>query len=448
MSVLEMVREVEASRGEEPDEAGRARRAEEMRDVRERLKHDLIGRLGLSTVASMLAESDEARARSELAVALEAVINTSGYEDVPSVSRAELVRQVVEEVCGLGPIQGLLDDPEVTEVMVNGCDALFYEKGGELLQADAAFDSPEQIAIAIDRILAPLGRRLDRSSPVVNARLANGDRVNAVARPVAIDGPAVTIRKFTDSIRSLQTLVELGALPEWYAQLLRWAVVCRQGIAVSGGTGSGKTTLLNALSCEIPAGERIVTIEDSAELRFDAHPNVVRLEAQDASIEGVGAVTIRQLVKNALRMRPDRIVVGEVRGEECVDMLQAMNTGHDGSLTTLHAGTPDETVLRLVLMARFGMDLPADIIKEQVATALDLIVMSARLKDGSRAITTLAGVSRAEDGGVELTELVRFDLGRREWRLVEEPGFIERALACGLLDRGEVDEWRSRCSSR
>ncbi len=206
--------------------------------------------------------------------------------------------------------------------------------------------------------------------------------------------------------------------------------------------------MLNALSCEIPAGERIVTIEDSAELRFDAHPNVVRLEAQDASIEGVGAVTIRQLVKNALRMRPDRIVVGEVRGEECVDMLQAMNTGHDGSLTTLHAGTPDETVLRLVLMARFGMDLPADIIKEQVATALDLIVMSARLKDGSRAITTLAGVSRAEDGGVELAELVRFDLGRREWRLVEEPGFIERALACGLLDRGEVDEWRSCCSSR
>ena len=330
MSVLEMVREAEAFSGREVGEVDKKRRAEEMRALRDRLKQDLIGRLGLATVATMLGEGDDARARSELSVALDSILNTSGYEDVGSELREKVVRQVVDEVCGLGPIQGLLDDPGVTELMVNGCESLFDEKGGELLEADVSFDSPEQITIAIDRILAPLGRRLDRSSPIVNARLANGDRVNAVARPVAVDGPSVTIRKFTDSIRSLDTLVELGALPAWYAQLLRWAVVCRQGIAVSGGTGSGKTTLLNALSCEIPVGERIVTIEDSAELRFDVHPNVVRLEAQDASIEGRGRVTIRELVKNALRMRPDRIVVGEVRGEECIDMLQAMNTGHDG----------------------------------------------------------------------------------------------------------------------
>ena len=441
MSVLEMVREAEAFSGREVGEVDKKRRAEEMRALRDRLKQDLIGRLGLATVATMLGEGDDARARSELSVALDSILNTSGYEDVGSELREKVTRQVVDEVCGLGPIQGLLDDPEVTEVMVNGCESLFYEKGGELLEADVSFDSPEQITIAIDRILAPLGRRLDRSSPVVNARLANGDRVNAVARPVAVDGPSVTIRKFTDSIRSLDTLVELGALPVWYAQLLRWAVVCRQGIAVSGGTGSGKTTLLNALSCEIPVGERIVTIEDSAELRFDVHPNVVRLEAQDASIEGRGRVTIRELVKNALRMRPDRIVVGEVRGEECIDMLQAMNTGHDGSLTTLHAGTPEETVTRLVLMARFGMDLPPDIIREQVATALDLIVMTHRLPGGERRVGGLTCVSLSDDGRVGLRECVHYDDVSDAWEMVEEPPFVSEGVRTGVISRQEADAW-------
>ena len=446
MSVLERVREAEASQG--VGDASAEQRAEDLRRAREQLKRDLIERLGLATIAAMLSEDDEARPRAELAVALEAILNTGGYEALAKAERARLAREVVDEVCGLGPIQGLLDDPDVTEVMINGTESLFYEKGGELIKAEASFDSPEQITIAIDRILAPLGRRLDRSSPLVNARLANGDRVNAVARPVAIDGPSVTIRKFTDSIRSLATLEELGALPHWYAQLLSWAVYCRKSIAVSGGTGSGKTTLLNALSCEIPVGERIVTIEDSAELRFDAHPNVVRLEAQDASIEGLGAVTIRDLVKNALRMRPDRIVVGEVRGEEAIDMLQAMNTGHDGSLTTLHAGTPEETVMRLVLMARFGMDLPPELIEEQVSTALDLIVMSCRLKDGRRAITELAEVSRREDGRVSLVTCVDYRLRDRSWGLVREPGFLADAVDCGLLAEGEVEAWRRSCSHR
>ena len=214
--------------------------------------------------------------------------------------------------------------------------------------------------------------------------------MNAVARPVAVDGPSVTIRKFADSIRSLDKLVGLGALPVWYAQLLRWAVVCRQGIAVSGGTGSGKTTLLNALSCEIPVGERI----------------------------------------------------GEVRGEECIDMLQAMNTGHDGSLTTLHAGTPEETVTRLVLMARFGMDLPPDIIREQVATALDLIVMSRRLKDGSRAITELAEVGSDLRGGVALSTCIQYKLGEGSWELVREPAFVSRGIETGVLELEEVERWR------
>lgn len=443
MSVLERVREAESGVGQGIDDG--TRRRELLRRSRERLKGDLLDRLGLETVARMLEGGDVPRARSELAVALEAVMNSNGYEGLPADLRPVVVEQVVDEVCGLGPIQRLLDDPEVTEVMVNGPDALFFEKDGSLHEADVAFDSAEQVAVAIDRILAPLGRRLDRTSPLVDARLANGDRVNAVARPTAVNGPLLTIRKFSQKVRTLEELVRLGALPEWYAQLLRWAVVLRRSIAVAGGTGSGKTTLLNALSREIPVDERIVTIEDSAELRFDAHPNVASLEAQEASIEGVGEVTIRRLVKNSLRMRPDRIVVGEVRGEEAIDMLQAMNTGHSGSLTTLHAGSAQEAVLRLILMARFGMDLPPEIIEEQIATAIDLIVMSSRLADGSRAITSLDEVHRGPTGGVERHECVRFDAAAREWRLVAEPLFLEHAVEEGRLEAWEVEEWRRRC---
>ena len=327
---------------------------------------------------------------------------------------------------------------------MNGPDTIFFEREGRLCRSDATFESTEQVLMAIDRILAPLGRRLDRANPIVNARLSNGDRVNAVADPVAINGPAVTIRKFSNRITSLGRLVELGSIPSWYARLLTWAVRSRKDIAVAGGTGSGKTTLLNALSCEIDKGERIVTIEDAAELRFDAHPDVARLEARDASIEGTGEITIRDLVKNALRMRPDRIVVGEVRSGETIDMLQAMNSGHDGSLTTLHAGTPEEAILRLVLMARFGMDLPTDIIEEQVATAIDLIVMSNRFPDGSRCITSMAGVSRAEDGGVSLETLVDFDQAARTWTLVREPPFVARVVEAGVATEEEVRVWRSQ----
>lgn len=442
MSVLERVREAESSR------QGSQTRGARLRDMREQLKAGLVARLGLATIAEMLSDDDPQRARAELSVALEAILNTQGYEGLLADERDVLVGQVVDEVCGLGPIQPLLEDDEITEVMINGCGALFYERDGELHPADAVFDSPEQIMIAMDRILAPLGRRLDRSSPLVNARLANGDRVNAVAAPIAIDGPAVTIRKFSDQIRSLERLVELGSVPGWYAQLLSWAVRARRSIAVVGGTGSGKTTLLNALSCEIPPGERIVTIEDSAELRFDAHPNVVRLEARGSSIEGSGEVTIRELVKNALRMRPDRIVVGEVRGEECIDMLQAMSTGHDGSLTTLHAGSAEEAVLRLVLMARFGMDLPTSLIEEQIAIAVDLIVVTHRLADGARVVASLSEVLRGETGAVELEECVSFDRGTRAWGLVRAPGFVRRAVDEDVLSEEEVAEWESCCPWR
>ena len=437
MSLLERVREHERATGVEQSEEP------SLAAVREHLKRDLVGRLGLSVVASMAAEEDAMAARDEIAVACESILNTGNYETLEAGDRDRLIDQVLDEICGLGPIQPLLDDPTISEVMVNGCDRLFYERAGELRPSDRVFESADQIMLVIDRILAPLGRRLDQASPIVNARLSNGDRVNAVAPPVAVNGPALSIRKFSHEVMSLDALVALGSLPAWYATLLGWAVRTRQDIAVAGGTGSGKTTLLNALSLKIGLNERIITIEDSAELKFDAHPNVVRLEARDASIEGTGEVTIRDLVKNALRMRPDRIVVGEVRSEEAIDMLQAMNTGHDGSLTTLHAGATEEVVPRLVLMSRFGMDLPTDIIEEQIATALDLIVMSRRMGDGRRYLSTLSEVGRAPGGGVMLKECVRFDEALRSWELVDEPAFVGRCVREGTLVAEEVERWRS-----
>lgn len=413
------------------------------RKRREQLRKALVDRLGLSAVARLVTEERPERAREELKVACEAVLNGQDFGITEGEEREGLVQEVLDDILGLGVLQPLMDDPSITEIMVNGTRSLYFERDGQIHGARRVFETADQIMLVIDRILAPLGRRLDESSPIVNARLPNGDRVNAVMAPIAIDGPVMTIRRFSGRIASLQKLVELGSLPAWYARLLSWAVRLRQDVAVAGGTGSGKTTLLNALSLAIPAGERIVTIEDSAELSFDATLHVVRLEARSASIEGRGAITIRDLVTNALRMRPDRIVVGEVRGEEAIDMLQAMNTGHDGSLTTLHAGSAQEAVSRLVLMSRFGMDLPADLIEEQVATAVDLIVMSKRLAKGQRRVTSTSLVERSEGGGVRLTEIVSFDEANNRWQLVQEPPFIGQALATGQLGDEEVARWRS-----
>ena len=442
MSLMERVQE----QGQLGRETGPGDDVERRRELRVALKRGLVERLGLGEVATLVSAGTPGQAREELGVALRAVMNAQGLAELEPAEREALVERVIDEIIGLGPLQPLLDDPGITEVMVNGCSSVFVERAGRLLRSEASFDSADQVMLVMDRILAPLGRRLDDASPIVNARLPNGYRVNAVIAPVAIDGPVVTIRKFSGKIRTLDSLISLGSIPSWYARLLSWAVRLRRDIAVAGGTGSGKTTLLNALSAEIPKDERIVTIEDSAELHFEEGLHVVRLEARDASIEGTGEVTIRMLVTNALRMRPDRIVVGEVRGEECIDMLQAMNTGHDGSLTTLHAGTEVEAVSRLVLMARFGMDLPASLIEEQVATALDLIVMSRRMPDGSRVVSSLTEVGRSEAGGVELTELVSFDAGERAWHLVREPAFLEASVRDGLLYEREVEAWRRSCA--
>ena len=441
MSLQTRIKAAGAAAAAAPVDAGR-RRA-----VKRRTKRAVMDRMGYDEVARISAYIDPALARSELRPAVEAALNVEEPTDLATPERETIIDEILDDVVGLGPLQPLIEDDTVTEIMINGCRSAFFERGGVLYPIEHAFEDDEQIRVLIDRIISPLGRRIDERGPIVNARLKTGYRVNAVIPPVAIDGPILTIRKFSDRICSLDELVGLGSLPLWYAQLLSCAVSLRQDLAVAGGTGSGKTTLLNALSCEISTGERIVTIEDSAELKFAHHPHVVRLEAREASIEGEGAVTIRDLVTNALRMRPDRIVVGEVRGAECCDMLQAMNTGHDGSLTTLHAGSEQETVVRLTLLARYGIDLPSELIEEQIAMALDGIVMSERHADGRRFVSSYSGVRRAASGGVELERYVTFDAAECTWTLDREPPFIAEGLRSGTLTQEEVDEWRSLCPS-
>lgn len=443
MSVLERVREQASQFDDVQDQDVLVRH--DRTAIRGALKNALVEHLGLTQVATLVTSGGAEVAREELSVACFAVLNSGSFEEVPSSERESLVREVIDEIVGLGPLQPLLEDSSITEIMVNGSKQLFFEREGCIEPAQRVFDSQEQIMLVLERILAPLGRRLDDASPIVNARLKDGTRVNAVISPIAIDGPVVSIRKFSGRIRSLDALVSMESLPAWYAQMLRWAVRLRADIAVAGGTGSGKTTLLNALSAEIPANERIITIEDSAELQFDEGLHVVRLEARDASIEGTGQVSIRDLVTNALRMRPDRIVVGECRGPETIDMLQAMNTGHDGSLTTLHAGSEIEAISRLVLMARLGLDLPSDLIEEQVATALDLIVMSRRMSDGSRVVSSVSEVERTSDGHVELKEVISFDIASRSWHLVCVPHFLRQAVLEHELSAEEVSAWESSC---
>jgi pilus assembly protein CpaF len=299
-------------------------------------------------------------------------------------ARGEILSRVLDEVLGLGPLEPLLKDPAVSEIMVNGSKCLYIEKKGKLHPVDIQFSSEKQLRTVIDRIVAPIGRRVDESMPLCDARLADGSRVNIVLPPLALDGASITIRKFAARSIGFEDLVQFGSLSPAMASFLRQAVGGRKNVVVSGGTGSGKTTLLNALSSAIPEDERIVTIEDAAELRLQK-PHVVRLESRPPNAEGEGAIPIRRLVMNALRMRPDRIVVGECRGGEALDMLQAMNTGHDGSMTTVHANSPRDALGRLetlVLMA--GMDLPIRVVREQIRSAVHLIVQQARLADGSR----------------------------------------------------------------
>ena len=329
--------------------------------------------------------------------------------NLPDDLRRQVFAEVIDEMTGFGPIQPLLDDPEVTEVMVNGPKKVFIEKGGKLIKTPVTFDDDDHVERIIDRIILPLGRRVDADSPTVDARLPDGSRVNAVIRPVAIDGPSITIRKFKKDKLSMEQLVAFGSVTQNMAEFLRACVLAHLNVVISGGTGSGKTTLLNVLSGFIQGEERIVTIEDAAELQLQ-QDHVLRLETKVANTDGKGAVTIRDLVRNSLRMRPDRIVVGECRGGEALDMLQAMNTGHDGSLTTLHANTPRDALSRLETMVLMsGMDLPLKVVRQQISAAVDLIVQQTRLKDGARKITAITEVVGMEGDTVVMTDIFKFE---------------------------------------
>ena len=390
---------------------------------------------------NMTAEQLEFRVRQKLQEVLE-------EEDTPlsAADRQRLIAETTDDILGYGPIEPFLRDETVTEVMVNRHDVVYVEREGKIFRVDARFLDDSHLRRTIDKIVGQVGRRIDESSPYVDARLPDGSRVNAAIPPISIDGPCLTVRKFARDPYQAEDLISFGTLSSKVARLMEACVRGRINILVSGGTGAGKTTTLNVLSSFIPDGERIITIEDSAELRL-LQPHVVRMEARPPNIEGRGQVSIRDLVRNSLRMRPDRIVVGEVRGGEALDMLQAMNTGHDGSISTVHSNSPRDVLARLETMCLMaGMDLPVRAIREQVASAIQLIVHQARLKDGTRRITHVTEVVGMEGDVITLQDLFLFDFGMG----VDEAGrfrghiksmglrpkFIERLEDMGLhLDR-------------
>jgi pilus assembly protein CpaF len=405
-------------------------------EMKSRLHRTLINRMDLTKLQTLTPEQVHA----EVSRLAEAVL---AQEAMPlSVSeRDRLVSDVQHELFGLGPLEPLLKDPTISDILVNKHDTIYIERRGKIERTNVTFKDDEHLMRVIERIVSSVGRRIDESSPMVDARLQDGSRVNAIIPPLAIDGPVVSIRRFGSDPLKMAMLIENKALTKDIADMLQMVVHARLNVLISGGTGAGKTTLLNALSAFIPENERIVTIEDSAELQLQ-QPHTVRLETRPPNIEGRGEVTQRDLVRNALRMRPDRIVIGEVRGGEAIDMLQAMNTGHDGSLTTIHANTPRDALSRLETMIQMtGMRLSDRAMRQQVASAINLVIQVARMSDGSRRITSISEITGMEGETITMQEIFQYErtgvdsqgqvLGRFRPTGIR-PRFAERLKSCGL----------------
>jgi pilus assembly protein CpaF len=405
-------------------------------EMKARLHRTLINRMDLTKLQTLTPDQVHA----EVSRLAESVL---AQEAMPlSVSeRDRLVNDVQHELFGLGPLEPLLADPTISDILVNKHDTIYIERRGKIERSNVTFKDDEHLMRVIERIVSSVGRRIDESSPMVDARLQDGSRVNAIIPPLAIDGPVVSIRRFGSDPLKMSSLIENKALTKDIADMLQMVVTARLNVLISGGTGAGKTTLLNALSAFIPENERIVTIEDSAELQLQ-QPHTVRLETRPPNIEGRGEVTQRDLVRNSLRMRPDRIVIGEVRGGEAIDMLQAMNTGHDGSLTTIHANTPRDALSRLETMIQMtGMRLSDRAMRQQVASAINLVVQVARMSDGSRRLTSISEITGMEGETITMQEIFQYErtgvdshgqvLGRFRPTGIR-PRFAERLKACGL----------------
>lgn len=378
------------------------------RNVQEQIQKELLKRMDMKrlTMQGVDREGLEDTAREKIRQIIDEVVANGRLPD--GIDPVRLEDDVFNEAMRLGPLEDLLADDSVSEIMVNGPDKVYIERGGKLQLSDCQFTDDASVLSVIERIIAPLGRRCDESQPYVDARLADGSRVNAIIAPLALSGPTITIRKFSKKALTPDDFIRFGTWTHNAAEFMKLCVWLRKNIIVAGGTGSGKTTLLNLLSGYIPHSERIVTVEDAAELRLQ-QPHVVRLEARPPNIEGKGAVPIRDLVKNCLRMRPDRIIVGECRGGEALDMLQAMNTGHDGSLTTVHANSPRDVISRLETMVLMsGMELPSRAIREQIASAVDIIIHESRLSDGSRKVTAITEVTGLEGNQIVMQDLFAF----------------------------------------
>ncbi len=405
-------------------------------EMKSRLHRTLINRMDLTKLSTLTPEQVHA----EVSRLAESVL---AQEAMPlSVSERErLVSDVQHELFGLGPLEPLLKDPTISDILVNKHDTIYIERRGKIERTNVTFKDDEHLRRVIERIVSSVGRRIDESSPMVDARLQDGSRVNAIIPPLAIDGPVVSIRRFGSDPLKMSMLIEYKALTKDIADMLQMVVHARLNVLISGGTGAGKTTLLNALSAFIPENERIVTIEDSAELQLQ-QPHTVRLETRPPNIEGRGEVTQRDLVRNALRMRPDRIVIGEVRGGEAIDMLQAMNTGHDGSLTTIHANTPRDAMARLETMIQMtGMRLSDRAMRQQIASALNLVVQVARMSDGSSRVTSISEITGMEGETITMQEIFQYErtgvdkegnvIGRFRPTGIR-PRFAERLKSCGL----------------